>query len=187
VRTIFDQVPSPASPTAKASKPGLSVEDLTEVVYPELRRIARAMMLGERSEHTLQPTALVHEAVIRILGLREVEIQTSEHFLSIAVGQMRRVLAGYARRKLALKRSGTVSWDTELLGDSTAIDVEQVVIVDQVLDRLAAVDPRAHKVATLRFFGALSVEEVGAVLGLSPVTVHRDWEFARAWLFGELR
>jgi RNA polymerase sigma factor (TIGR02999 family) len=145
------------------------------------------MMAQERADHTLQPTALVHEAVLRILGFRNIQIQSSQHFFWLAVGQMRRVLSGYARRKLAQKRSGTVHQDTDLLDDGTAVDVEQIVIVDQVLDRLAAIDPRAHQVVTLRFFGLLSVEETSVVLGVSVVTVQRDWEFARSWLYGELR
>jgi RNA polymerase sigma factor (TIGR02999 family) len=187
VNTIFGRTSSPQLPAEQPKGQSVSVEVLMEMVYPELRRVARAMMLGERAPHTLQPTALVHEAVIRILGLRDVTIQSTEHFYSLVVGQMRRILTDHARRKLALKRAGTVPCDVALLRGLGQIDVEQVVLVDEVLDRLANVDSRAHRVVTLRFFGGLSSEEIAAVLGLSPVTVHRDWEFARLWLFGELR
>jgi RNA polymerase sigma factor (TIGR02999 family) len=145
------------------------------------------MMLQERAGHTLQPTALVHEAVLRILGFRTVQIKDAEHFFALTVGQMRRVLASYARRKLAQKRSGSASRVTEVLRDTGAVNVEQIVIVDEVLDRLRAIDPRAHSIVTLRFFGLLSAEETAVVLGVSVVTVHRDWEFARLWLFGELQ
>ena len=164
----------------------VAINDLMGTVYPELRRSAGSLMLAERSNHTLQPTALVHEALMRILGFRAIQIQDVEHLFSLAVGQMRQVLGSYARRKMAQKRSGMPALKTDDVKDPGSIDIAQIIIVDQVLDRLATIDPRAHKIVTLRFFGGLSAEETAAVLGISPITVHRDWEFARAWLFCEL-
>jgi RNA polymerase sigma-70 factor (ECF subfamily) len=177
---------SSEQPGADAKTPRIAVEELIGTVYPELRRIARALMVLERRSHTLQPTALVHEAVLRILGFRGIQIRNAEHFFFLAVGQMRQVLVSYARRKLAQKRSGVIQHNSDEAQDIESIDIEQIVVLDQVLDRLAAVDARAHQIVTLRFFGGLSAGETAAVLGISAMTVHRDWEFARSWLFGEL-
>lgn len=162
------------------------IVSLLETVYPELRRLARALMLRERPNHTLQPTALVHEAVLRVLGLENLTIQSREHFFSIMVGEMRRFLTSYARRRLAHKRSGEAAYqDPETIG-ARVVNFEDIVLVDQIMDRLAAVDPRSYRVASLRFFGGLTVEETAAVLDLSVATVNRDWEFSKAWLFGEV-
>lgn len=164
----------------------LRIVSLVETVYPELKRLARALMLRERPNHTLQPTALVHEAVLRVLGLENLAIESKEHFFSIMVGEMRRFLTSYARRRLAQKRSGQAAYqDPETIG-ARVVNFEDIVLVDQIMDRLAAIDPRSYRIATLRFFGGLTAEETAAVLDLSVTTVNRDWEFAKAWLFGEV-
>lgn len=162
------------------------IVSLLETVYPDLKRLARALMLRERPNHTLQPTALVHEAVLRVLGLENLSIQGKEHFFSIMVGEMRRVVTSYARRKLAQKRAGLSTRQNPDTIGFRVVNFEDIILVDQVMDRLAAIDPRSYRVATLRFFGGLTAEETAAVLDLSMTTVNRDWEFAKAWLFGEV-
>ena len=170
---------------APAQSPA-SVPELIQTVYPELRRIARVLMLGERKEHTLVPTALVHEAVLRLLGLKQLHVEDARHFFLLAVNQMRRILTSYARKRLAQKRFALRDEDPGEFKAHDTIDAEQVVVLDHVLDRLAAIDARAHRVVVLRFFAGLEFAEIGKVLGLSEITIRRDWEFARTWLFGEL-
>jgi RNA polymerase sigma factor (TIGR02999 family) len=158
------------------------IDNVVEKVYPELRRIAAGFMSRERPNHTLQATAVVHEAVLRILGLQNVEIQNPEHFFYLAVGQMRHILTSHARQKLALKRTSLPAPD-EPPGTP---DLEQILIVDQVLDRLGAVDRRAQTIVMLRFFGGLSMEEIAGILGISLMTAQRDWAWARLWLYSQI-
>jgi RNA polymerase sigma factor (TIGR02999 family) len=166
-----------------ASAPA-QVQELVESVYPELRRAARALMSRERPNHTLQPTALVHEAVLKIVGVHVASFNDSEHFFCVVVRQMRRILIDHARSISRQKRSPDASQLD--FPESIGFDFEQAMIVDQLLDRLAGVDPRSHKVVLLRYFGGLTANEIAAVLGISPASVDRDWTFARRWMYGEL-
>jgi RNA polymerase sigma factor (TIGR02999 family) len=165
-----------------------AANELAPLVYAELRRMAGAYMQRERSGHTLQATALVHEAYMRLVGGEPAEWQNRAHFFAIAAHTMRQVLLDYARRRHADKRGGAgirkVDMDAELLVASDAL--EDVIAVDEALEKLAAIDPRQSRLVELRFFAGLSVEEAAEVLGVSAVTVKREWRLAKAWLRREL-
>ena len=160
---------------------------LMPVVYAELHRRAAAYLRRERRDHTLQPTALVNEAYLRLVDQRAAW-QNRGQFLGVAAQMMRRVLVDHARRGRMAKRSG--KWLRVTLHESVAEvagpDVE-ILDLDRALTRLAAFDPRKSEIAELRFFGGLSLEETAGVLGLSVATVERDWQAARAWLFAALK
>lgn len=163
-------------------------EDLMPLVYQELRMRAAKYLKRERRDHTLQPTALVHEAYLRLEGIREMRLENRRHFYGAAAQAMRRILVDYARRRKAAKRGGPdgqpLSLDAVLEAPvDLRLDFEHV---DQALERLAAVAPEKAKVAELRYFAGLSIEETGEVLGISPATVKRHWTFARAWLYRAL-
>jgi RNA polymerase sigma-70 factor (ECF subfamily) len=160
---------------------------LIEAVYPELKRLARSYLRRERSGHTLQPTALVNEAFVKLFGTSRVQWQNRAQFFAIAANQMRRILIDYARQARAGKRGGanlkvTLS-AAEGLGENRE---EDLLAIDEALTKLEALNPRASKMVELRFFGGLGEEEAAEVLGVSPVTVRRDWRFAKAWLFSQL-
>ena len=164
-----------------------ALETLIPVVYDELRRIARRHMHGEPAGHTLQTTALVNEAYLRLIGQKDVRWHDRVHFFAIAAQQMRRILVSMARARHAAKRGGTarpVSLDESMVvsDEKTA----ELVALDDALTELSALDPRRGRVVELRYFGGLSVEETAAVLSVSPETVMRDWKRARAWLYAEL-
>jgi RNA polymerase sigma-70 factor, ECF subfamily len=163
-----------------------ALEALTPIVYDELRRLARRSLAGERAG-TLQATALVHEAFIRLVDVRRVRWQNRAHFYAVAARLMRRVLVDLARTRLAQKRGGRakkVTLDEGLLvSDGHS---RQVVAIDDALHELARVDARKAQVVELRFFGGLSVDESAEVLKVSPETVMRDWKMAKAWLLREL-
>jgi RNA polymerase sigma-70 factor, ECF subfamily len=165
-----------------------ALEQLIPLVEAELRRLARAYMVRERREHTLQPTALVNEAFLRLADAQRIRWQDRAHFLGIAARLMRRVLVDHARVRGAGKRgSGAqkVSLDDALaLALEPAVDV---LALDRALEGLAAVDGRKARVIQLRFFGGLSVEETAEVLHVSTDTVKRDWRTAKAWLLYELK
>jgi len=160
---------------------------LVEALYPELRRLAARLMRRERSGHTLQPTAVVHEAFLRLANQRTVDWQDRAHFLGIAARVMRQILIEHARRRGAAKRGANpdrVTLDEALVaGDDPALGM---LALDDVLTRLAEVDPRGAQVAELRIFGGLTVQEVAHALGVSARTVHADWAMARLWLAREL-
>ena len=165
-----------------------AASQLMEVVYPELRKLAQHYMEQERPSHTLQATALVHEAFLRIFGSEPIEWQNRAHFFAVAAKQMRQILVDHARARAAEKRGGPrvqVSLDaaTEV---ALAPDYD-LIALDEALARLEALDPRASRVVELRFFGGLTEAEAVEVLGISLATLKRDWEFARAWLFSQLR
>lgn len=165
-----------------------AAERLTDFVYHELRALAASHMRSERSGHTLQPTALVHEAFLRLMRDEQLEIGSQAQFLGIASRVMRRVLVEHARARNARKRSG-LRQRVELRDDVAGmIDAEaaDLVDLDRALERLQRMDPRLSRAVELRYFGGLSVEEAADVLGVSPKTVKRDWSIARAWLKGEL-
>lgn len=159
-------------------------EALLPMVYEELRRLARLYMKGERRGHTFQPTDLVHEAYLRLAGVREITYANRAHFYGAAANVMRRVLVDHARRKKARKRDGSLGAAADLDGPiDPRTDIEAL---DEALAELARIAPEQTRVVELRYFGGLSVEETGEALGLSPATVKRYWAFARAWLFRRL-
>jgi RNA polymerase sigma factor (TIGR02999 family) len=160
---------------------------LLEIVYPELRRIARKHLRNERTGHTLQATALVHEAYLQLTGQLGKEWKNRSHFFAVAAQLMRRILVDYARTKKAQKRDGGRA--RVELDDALAVSndrLEEIILIDAALDRLAQWDPRQSKIVELRFFGGLTENEVAEMLGVSARTVKRDWNVARAWLHGEL-
>ena len=161
---------------------------LLELVYPELRKIARRYLRGERSGHTLQPTALVNEAYLQLTQQLDKDWQGRSHFFAIAAQLMRRILVDHARHKKAAKRDGARRQVelTETLA-VTEDRLDEILDVDLALQRLAEFDPRRASVVELRFFGGMTEEEVGEVLDVAPRTVRRDWNVAKAWLHGELR
>lgn len=159
---------------------------LLPLVYNELRRLARAYFRGERVEHTLQPTALVHEAYLRLVNQRE-PLESRGHFMALAATQMRRVLLDYARHNDAERRGGDAQRvlleDTEVIGGQRPLDL---IVLDAALEKLAALDPDQARMVELRFFGGLSVEETAEVMGNSTATVKRSWSSARAFLRREM-
>lgn len=159
-----------------------SLERLTPLVYDELRRLAGRRLARERGE-SLQPTALVHETYLRLIDQRSVNWQNRTHFFAIAARLMRRILIDHARRRDADRRGGGAVHVTldEAREVSNARSAE-LLALDEALDELATVDPRKSHVVELRFFGGLSVQETAEALGVSEVTVMRDWSTARAWL-----
>jgi RNA polymerase sigma factor (TIGR02999 family) len=164
-----------------------ALEQLTPLVEAELRRLARGYMRRERPGHTLQATALVNEAFLRLTDARSVRWQDRAHFLAISARLMRRVLVDHARSRGYHKRGGGAERVT--LGEAHVIAAEpevDLVALDRALQSLAEVDARKGRVIELRFFGGLSVEETAEVLHVSPDTVKRDWRLARLWLLREL-
>jgi RNA polymerase sigma factor (TIGR02999 family) len=164
-----------------------ALDHLTPLVYPELRRMARRMMAAQRPNHTLQTTALINEVYLRLVDVQQASWQDRTHFFALCALAMRQILVDYARRRGSAKRGGhqvTIDLDEGLARDST--HEINLLELDSALDRLATLDPRKSQVIELRFFGGLSVRETAEALKISPETVHRDWKFARAWLYGEL-
>jgi RNA polymerase sigma factor (TIGR02999 family) len=165
-----------------------ALERLMPLVYGELHKLAASHLRSERGDHTLQPTALVHEAFLRLVGQRSVSWASRAHFYGIAAQMMRRILVDHARRRLAAKRSpGTLFLD---LGEKAAGAVPdrapELLALDRALTELERLDPRQAKVVELRFFAGLSVEETAEVAGVSTATVKREWRTARAFLRHEI-
>jgi RNA polymerase sigma-70 factor (ECF subfamily) len=163
-----------------------ALEELMPLVYSELKRLARRKMADERTAHTLQATALVNEAYVRLVEIHRVRWQNRAHFLSMAARLMRRILVDAARSRGYQKRGGgaqQVSLDEGLLLDDPERDL---IALDDALNTLAGVDERKSKVVEMRFFGGLTVEETAAALGVSNDTVMRDWKLAKAWLAREI-
>jgi RNA polymerase sigma factor (TIGR02999 family) len=163
-------------------------ERLVRTIYAELRRTAGGLMRHERRDHTLQPSALVHEALLRLLdGDALADVPNRRYLFAAAAQAMRQVLVDHARRRRARKRDGNrirVPLDQVLVGfDEQGLDV---IALHEALERLAQEHPRPAQVVDLRFFGGLSVPEVAETLGLSDTTIESDWRFARAWLKGQL-
>jgi RNA polymerase sigma-70 factor, ECF subfamily len=164
-----------------------ALERLTPLVYPELLRMARQYMRRENSGHTLQPTALVHEAYLRLVDAKVAQWQDRAHFFAVCAQMMRRILVSAARKKAAEKRGGggvPISLNESL--DGAPMRDEQMVALDDGLHALAKFDPRKERVVELRFFGGLSVQETAQVLKTSEQTVLRDWRLARTWLAREM-
>ena len=164
-----------------------ALEKLVPLIYDELRRIARRYMKREPAGHTLQTTALVNEAYLRLIEQKGMKWQNRAHFFAISAQLMRRILVSMARARHANKRGGEarqVSLDEALVISEER--AAELVALDEAMNELAALDPRRSRVVELRYFGGLSVEETAEVLNISPETVMRDWKRAKAWLYTEL-
>jgi RNA polymerase sigma factor (TIGR02999 family) len=164
-----------------------ALERLTPLVYHELHRLALSYMAHERSDHTLQATALVHEVYLRMVDLQGVGWRDRAHFFAVAARMMRRILVDCARARGHEKRGGgknRIAFDEALViaGDPGA----EVMAIDDALNRLAELDPRKSQVVELRYFGGLGVDEICEALKISPETATRDWRAAKAWLYGQL-
>ena len=161
--------------------------ELAPLVYKELHRLAMRYMGQERAGHTLQTTALVNEAFIRMIHLKNVPWQNRAHFFALSAQLMRRILVDHARRQHRAKRGGGI-WRVSL-DEAPAVSAghgKQLIEVDEALERLARVDPRKARVVELRIFAGMNLEEMAEVLKVSHMTVSRDWDFAKAWLVREL-
>ena len=159
---------------------------LMEAVYVELRRLARGYLRRERPGHSLPPTALVHEAYLKLVDQRRVRWQNRAHFFAIAASQMRRILVDHARAHGARKRGGGTVPLAEFDAGIDPPDVD-ILALDRSLEKLARIDPRQSRIVELRFFAGLTTDEVATVLDVAPITVRRDWVLARTWLYRELR
>ena len=161
-----------------------SLDGILPMVYDELRAVARRQLALERADHTLQPTALVHEAYIRLLEQTQVDWQNRLHFFSIASQMMRRILVNYAVERNAKKRGDGAT--KVQLDDAASFgkpdETLDIVLLDQVLESLATLDERQARIVELRFFGGMTIGETAAVLEISPATVKREWQMAKAWL-----
>jgi RNA polymerase sigma-70 factor (ECF subfamily) len=160
-----------------------ALDEMTPVLYEELRCLARRFLAAERSDHTLQPTALVHEAYIRLVGQHSVDWRNRAQFLGLAASMMRRILINHAEAHKAAKREGSkeiIALD-DALGVFTSPKVD-VLELNYSLEQLSKIDPQQGKVVELRYFGGLSIEETAEVLGISAATVKREWGTARLWL-----
>jgi RNA polymerase sigma-70 factor (ECF subfamily) len=198
--------PQNHSPSPRQDQPAVSAGDVTQLlanlrngqpaatselmplVYDELHRLARQHMRHERPDHTLQPTALVHEAFLHLVSESERTWQNRTHFIRLAAQVMRRLLIDHARARRTAKREGRlqrIPLDEPLLVTDDQSD--ELLALNEALDRLAAIDARQSRIVELRFFGGLTVEETADALGVSPKTVKRDWTVARAWLHRELQ
>jgi RNA polymerase sigma-70 factor (ECF subfamily) len=166
-----------------------AIDRLMPLVLDELRRLARLHLQREKPNHTLQPTALVNEAYIRLVGDQARDWQSRAHFLGVSASVMRRILIDYARRRNAQKRGGasTSSANVEQLPVISDQQAEELLALNIALDKLEKMSARQHRIVELRYFGGLSTEETAEVLQLSPITVKRDWIAAKAWLKGQLR
>ncbi|HLM01242.1 MAG TPA: sigma-70 family RNA polymerase sigma factor [Pyrinomonadaceae bacterium] len=167
-----------------------ALERLFTLIYGELQKIARRQLRGESADHTLQTTALVNEAYLKLIDQTRVEWQNRAHFFGVAAQAMRRILIDYARARISDKRgSGALAVS---LDDAGTLDISderaaELVMLDEALKKLAEKDPERSRIVELRYFGGLSVEETAEVTGTSVSTVMRDWRVAKAWLFKELK
>lgn len=169
----------------ETSDGSVTPDRLLEIVYDDLRRLAGAYMQNERSDHTLQATALVHEAYVRLVDWKNVTWQNRAQFFAIAAQVMRRVLIDHARGRQSQKRSGHKLVLDEAISISDARPID-LIALDEALASLEKVDPRQAKIVELRFFAGLSIEEVAYLLKISESTVRREWTFAKAWFQREL-
>jgi RNA polymerase sigma-70 factor (ECF subfamily) len=158
------------------------LDDILSLVYDDLRRIARGYMRSERRDHTLQPTALVHEAYVRLTAQRRLSGTERAHVIALAAVMMRRILVNHARRRAAGKRDHGKRTSMSLVADAKLPPQVDVLSLHDALDRLAAIDTRKARIVELKFFGGLTTVEIGEALDVSHATVEREWTFARAWL-----
>ena len=163
-----------------------ALDRLTPIVYDELHRLARHYMSGERSAHSLQTTALVNEAYLRLVDYKRMQWQNRAHFFAVSAQLMRRILVDHARRHNLKRGAGVLHVSLEEAAVIGGDRDEDLVALDDALHALARFDTRKSQVVELRFFGGLSVEETAEVLRISPITVMRDWSTARAWLYREM-
>jgi RNA polymerase sigma factor (TIGR02999 family) len=161
---------------------GQALARLTPIVYRELRRLAHAQLSRERADHTLQTTALVNEAFMRLLGSQPPRLQNRAQFIGVASRLMRQVLVDYARQRLAGKRDGGQRVELEAISGISVADDDQLIALDDALAALSQVDERQARVVDLKFFGGLTAPEIAELLGVSLTTVERDWSVARLWL-----
>ena len=166
----------------------VTVDLLLPLIYDELRSLAMNYLRRERPDHTLQATALVHEAYLRLVDQTRVNWQNRAHFFGVAAQLMRRLLVDYARKHNAEKRGA----DFQMLTLDENIDKaversEEILALDHALEALAAIDEQKARVVELRYFGGLTVEETAEVMGVTPVTIKRHWRMAKAWLYGQMK
>jgi RNA polymerase sigma factor (TIGR02999 family) len=194
VRSVTEGVRVPESPQPvsallikwRAGDPE-ALQALIPLVYQELRRIAQHHLQQERPDHTLQSTALVHEAYLRLMKQGPAEIENRPHFLAVASRLMRQILVDHARGHRAAKRGGGLKLElNEAMGSQKTQNMD-LVALDDALNELAKLDPQQTRIVELRFFGGLSIEETAEIVGVSPTTVKREWATARAWLRREVR
>jgi len=165
-----------------------AADELVPLIFEQLHRLAARHLRHERPNHTLQPTALVHEAYIKLVAQRSADWQSRAHFFAVASNLMRRIFVDYARRQLRSKRGGRqarYSLDQVLL--VTPERPDNMLALDESLGRLERLDARQARIVELRYFGGLKIDEVAQILVISPTTVRREWTSAKAWLYGELR
>jgi len=163
-----------------------ALEKLTPLVYQELHRLAKAYMRGERAGHTLQTTALVNEAYVRLIGAEGMDWQNRAHFYAVSAKLMRHILVDFARSRKQLKRGG--EWDQVSLDEALSLTAErtaELLDLDEALTELSKLDERQSRVVELRFFGGLTEPEIAEVLQVSPRTVNADWSMARSWLLSQ--
>lgn len=164
-----------------------AVNDLLPLVYEELRRLAGNYLRQERSDHTLQPTALVNEAYLKMVDINQISWQNKAHFVAVAANQMRRILVDHARRRNAFKRGGEfhiLTLNDEI--DKAADETTELIELDDALTELARMDALKAQIVEMRYFGGLTMDEVAEVLGVSVITVKRHWKMTKAWLYGRL-
>jgi RNA polymerase sigma factor (TIGR02999 family) len=164
-----------------------ALDEMLPLVYSELKRLASNYLRRERSDHTLQTTALVHEAYMRLIDQHQVDWKNKAHFLGIAAEMMRRILVNYARDRAAAKRGGGAKRiSLSIVGDANEQPVLDLIALDRALSELACVDSRKSRIVELKFFGGMTSQETAEVLGISDATVEREWVVARAWLYRAL-
>lgn len=164
-----------------------ALDEMTPVLYEELRKLARHFLASERSDHTLQPTALVHEAYLRLIDQHAVDWRNRAHFLAMAATMMRRILINHAQAHKAAKREGNV--EVVALDQAFGVHTDprlDLLHLNTTLERLSGMDAQQGRVVELRYFGGLTVEETAEVLGVSPATVKREWSTARLWLLQQM-
>ena len=165
-----------------------ALAELTPLIYDELRRLAHHQMAGQRPDHTLQTTALVNEAYLRLADQTNPRWQNRAHFFAVAARAMRQILVSYARRQRSQKRGGgALKMDLDEAALVSPEESKEIVELHDVLERLATLDSRKAQVVELKYFGGLNYEEIAEVLKISSITVRRDWRFAKAWLYAQLQ
>lgn len=166
----------------------VAIEKLLPLVYDELRKISSKYLRDEYRQHTLQTTELVHEAYLKLIGNQQISWQSRAHFFGVAARTMRQILVDYARKRNAVKRGSgerklTLD-DAPLLSDASD---EKILALDEALKKLEAIEERSSRIVELRYFSGLTIEETAEILQISPATVKRDWNFAKAWLYREIQ
>jgi len=164
-----------------------ALDDLIPLVHQELQALAHRHLRSERADHTLQSTALVNEAYLRLVGSQPIDLRCRSHFIAIASRVMRQILVAHARGRLADKRDGGEQVTFDVLLDAPIKDDEELLALDEALEDLGRIDSRQANIVEMKFFGGLSAPEISEILGLSRATVDRDWAIARLWLHQHIR